>query len=121
MSHMTKTWKKKSSILCRISDRANHNYQLSQKEVEHLREQIKTGIENRPVSNTEKEFDVASLENESKERELVQLTTELAKTEEKHALQVSQLQKQIQGKLLTIFHHHWGLQSGYVVCPQWNT
>merc|ERR1719447_1038740 len=77
-------------------DRANHNYQLSQKEVEHLREQIKTGIENRPVSNTEKEFDVASLENESKERELVQLTTELAKTEEKHALQVSQLQKQIQ-------------------------
>merc|ERR1712131_27776 len=77
-------------------DRANHNYQLSQKEVEHLREQIKTGIENRPVSNTEKEFDVASLENESRERELVQLTTELAKTEEKHALQVSQLQKQIQ-------------------------
>ena len=92
--------------LCRISDRANHNYQLSQKEVEHLREQIKTGIENRPVSNTEKEFDVASLENESKERELVQLTTELAKTEEKHALQVSQLQKQIQGKPLTMVHYH---------------
>ena len=85
-------------ILYQDLDRANHNYQLSQKEVEHLRDQIKTGIENRPVSNTEKEFDVASLENESKERELVQLTTELAKTEEKHALQVSQLQKQIQGR-----------------------
>lgn len=77
-------------------DRAHQNYQSAQKEVEHLREQLKTGIQNRPVSNLEKEFDVASLENESKERELAQLTSELAKSEEKSVFLQSHYQKQIQ-------------------------
>ena len=91
-------------------ERANHNYESAQKQIEYLQEQIKTstsgsgvplpvGTEisdqnngSHPVETVSSSFET---EINTKERELAQLTLELAKFEENHSVEVLSYQRQI--------------------------
>ena len=84
-------------------ERANHNYELSQKQIEYLQEQIKNSSAALPEMNVndgstmQMSETVSTIQTEihAKERELAQLTTELAKLEETHSVEVVNYQRQI--------------------------
>ena len=79
-------------------ERANHNYEAAIKQVEHLQERTVKPIKN-DDENKKSDIDVEQIENEiqAKERELTQLTTELARLEKKHTVEMGQLQRQLNG------------------------